>query len=657
MTSQQPFVSVVMPVYNGSQFLARAVDSVLRQTSPFWELLIVDDCSLDDSYARALAFARQDPRIRVLKTALNSGCGEARNVALPVARGTMLAYLDCDDEYYSDYFELIARFSNKADVLIFSYDYIDDTTTHSSCPTQIRTWSPLELRNELFTQNVSTPLGVSHSRNLLSSLGGFNSAIWGLEDWELWKRMARSGAEFVYLPFRSGLYHIRADSLTRSPKIQPAKLTLYLNQWVNNAPMYGGNQKSTTSLINYKILYISSRCILDEYNDTIILADVLKVLDFMGWSCVAFCSTWLPSGPTYDFSERLNELHLDPEPPSSQLLDPKHTSDVIFTSYKGVRTVVVSQDATVPIHYKLQKFLQLYSELLTNMAPHIVITDSCDWVSAILVRLAKQRDIIVMCLPNVPHPSWINLIRDIDYCLVTSQKAKRQWFEEYDVHCQWIPYPYIEKEAEFVAPSNGTHIAVISEYSASGKQRAIQIAKAVIAEQRDLKVLTYYLEGRDRFERTSYDCDTIQRDANSTWCADIDMRNPVILIIVTHDIRLVSVVIRAMQLGIPVLVRGHGVLSEVVEGNGRRAGAFRSTCAANDWENVDVETKVWVRTIVQLCGDPVSYRVLCEEALEIAQLWRLGNIKAAYNEVFTLARPQPGAPLLIKGARKRSGSD
>lgn len=90
-----PKVSVVMPVHNRAAFVAKAVRSVLAQSLADFELLVVDDCS-DDESANVVA-AMGDPRITVLSTERNSGAGAARNLGLRYARGEYVAFLDSDD--------------------------------------------------------------------------------------------------------------------------------------------------------------------------------------------------------------------------------------------------------------------------------------------------------------------------------------------------------------------------------------------------------------------------------------------------------------------------------------------------------------------------------------------------------------------------------
>ena len=89
-------VSIIMPSYNTAQFISETIRSVLNQTYSNWELIIVDDCSKDNTDEVVAAFL-SDPRIRYLKNEVNSGAALSRNYALREAKGKWIAFLDSDD--------------------------------------------------------------------------------------------------------------------------------------------------------------------------------------------------------------------------------------------------------------------------------------------------------------------------------------------------------------------------------------------------------------------------------------------------------------------------------------------------------------------------------------------------------------------------------
>lgn len=97
-------VSIIMPSYNTGRFIEETIASVLSQTYSNWELLIVDDCSGDDT-DRVVAPYLLDPRIRYFKNKRNRGAAESRNYALRKASGRWIAFLDSDDLWKSDKLE------------------------------------------------------------------------------------------------------------------------------------------------------------------------------------------------------------------------------------------------------------------------------------------------------------------------------------------------------------------------------------------------------------------------------------------------------------------------------------------------------------------------------------------------------------------------
>ncbi|AZV79334.1 glycosyltransferase family 2 protein [Parasedimentitalea marina] len=94
----QPFVSIVAPMYNLDSFIAETIQSVLSQTYTNFELILVDDCSSDETLARVQSF--RDSRIKLILNEENKGAGETRNVGIRAARGNLIAFLDADDLWY-----------------------------------------------------------------------------------------------------------------------------------------------------------------------------------------------------------------------------------------------------------------------------------------------------------------------------------------------------------------------------------------------------------------------------------------------------------------------------------------------------------------------------------------------------------------------------
>lgn len=115
-----PLVSVITPLYNCSKYLEQTIQSVLSQTFQNWEMIMVDDCSTDNSVEIAQQYAAQDERIKVIQLEKNSGAAVARNTAIEAAQGRYIAFLDSDDQWLPHKLETQLAFMQKQNVA-FSY--------------------------------------------------------------------------------------------------------------------------------------------------------------------------------------------------------------------------------------------------------------------------------------------------------------------------------------------------------------------------------------------------------------------------------------------------------------------------------------------------------------------------------------------------------
>ena len=117
---EQPQVSIIIPVYNAGKYLSECLDSILAQTCQDYELMLVDDCSTDDSLLLCKQYAACYSRIHLLQHAHNQGAAVARNTGMDQAQGDYLAFIDADDCIEPEYLErlLQAAEQTKADVVV-----------------------------------------------------------------------------------------------------------------------------------------------------------------------------------------------------------------------------------------------------------------------------------------------------------------------------------------------------------------------------------------------------------------------------------------------------------------------------------------------------------------------------------------------------------
>lgn len=120
---EKPLVSVITPMYNGEKYLAKMIDSVINQTYGNWELVIVDDCSNDNSCKIVEQYIEKDNRIKLIKQKKNAGPAEARRVSINNAKGKYIAFLDCDDIWMPEKLEKQIGYMESKDVAVTCTSY------------------------------------------------------------------------------------------------------------------------------------------------------------------------------------------------------------------------------------------------------------------------------------------------------------------------------------------------------------------------------------------------------------------------------------------------------------------------------------------------------------------------------------------------------
>lgn len=127
-------ISIVLPVYNAEKYLKKSIESILHQTYPAWELIIIDNGSEDDSLEICQEYAKNEERILVLHQYQNKGVSAARNLGVEKATGNYITFLDADDWVAEDYLEQLVNTAKntQADMLVCQYKKVYDAERNSS---------------------------------------------------------------------------------------------------------------------------------------------------------------------------------------------------------------------------------------------------------------------------------------------------------------------------------------------------------------------------------------------------------------------------------------------------------------------------------------------------------------------------------------------
>lgn len=121
-------VSIITPLYNAEKYVEETIRSVLNQDYQNWEMILVDDCSLDKSVSIVQEIQKQDSRIKLLKNKSNMGPAPSRNLAIDKAKGDIIAFLDSDDIWHPKKLSKHVRFmeENSSAFSHTSYGFIDE---------------------------------------------------------------------------------------------------------------------------------------------------------------------------------------------------------------------------------------------------------------------------------------------------------------------------------------------------------------------------------------------------------------------------------------------------------------------------------------------------------------------------------------------------
>ena len=114
-------VSIIMPSYNTAKYIRDSIDSILAQTYQSWELIIIDDCSPDNS--NEIIESYHEPRIKLLKNEKNSGAALSRNYGLREAKGRYIAFIDSDDTWVPEKLEKQVKFIKENEYAFIYSDY------------------------------------------------------------------------------------------------------------------------------------------------------------------------------------------------------------------------------------------------------------------------------------------------------------------------------------------------------------------------------------------------------------------------------------------------------------------------------------------------------------------------------------------------------
>ncbi|MGC2424830.1 MAG: glycosyltransferase [Nitrospirota bacterium] len=222
MTDKPPVASVITPAYNAAPFIRETIKSVQAQTFTDWEMIVIDDCSTDDTREVVEEEAKNDPRIRLARMTRNSRQALARNKGIREARGKYIAFLDSDDLWLPEKLAVQIEFMEKNGYALTysSYRKINERGEVISNPLK---FPPVVNLDSLLKTNYIGCLTAVYNSDKIGKV--YMPDITKREDYALWLKILSMGNKAYLVDRCLAMYRIRPGSVSNN------KATAAFYQW------------------------------------------------------------------------------------------------------------------------------------------------------------------------------------------------------------------------------------------------------------------------------------------------------------------------------------------------------------------------------------------------------------------------------------------
>lgn len=223
-----PFFSIVIPVYNCEKTIYETLHSVLIQTYNNYEVIIVNDCSMDATISEINKIKDSLSNISIINNLKNLGVAESRNRGISVAKGNYIAFLDGDDIWMPGKLKKQKSIIEERnfDICCTSYDFIDENSQKIKNTYVIPEYIDYKL---LLKENYIGCSTAIIKRELL--LKNPMDKNYQHEDYALWLKLSRNGAKIIGIKEPLVKYRILSDSRSfNKSKASKGRMSIYINQ-------------------------------------------------------------------------------------------------------------------------------------------------------------------------------------------------------------------------------------------------------------------------------------------------------------------------------------------------------------------------------------------------------------------------------------------
>ena len=214
-------ISAVVPLFNGEKFISEALESLLSQTHPIYEIIIIDDKSTDQGLKKVKKLAESNDRIKLLINSTNRGSSHCRNLGIKESSGHYIMFLDQDDYLNSHFIDEankhLHKHQNKEITGFHTSYFIVDKNGNNPTESSYKEIDPEEFLGYQFVRNrILSNSGAVIKKSILEQAGFYDESLKFSQDWDLWLKLGKIGI-FSYI--KKPLTYIRRHSSNTSRKI------------------------------------------------------------------------------------------------------------------------------------------------------------------------------------------------------------------------------------------------------------------------------------------------------------------------------------------------------------------------------------------------------------------------------------------------------
>jgi len=400
-----------------------------------------------------------------------------------------------------------------------------------------------------------------------------------------------------------------------------------------------------------KILFASSHAIVDPCCGASVSAlDSLNEFKSMGYDCQAFCTNQLNTHKEIAIEEILSRMDCPYQSRPSvcgacrgMILQTRvrqvPVSIVITESWRGA---TLHPDEMVVVLTFFERFLESYR-------PDVVFSDGEDVLSRGMMSMAKNRDIPIICSVHNFAQNAVDAFWCSDFCTVSSQFARRAYWETLGVACHCIPRPVDWTRAQathrsprfvtFVNPCLDKGVLVFARIAECLMSRRPDIPLLVVESRGSRETMAAQGVGDELLGRIRFQ--PIAPDPRSFWGVS---KLALIPSVRWEDQPLVA--IEAMINGVPVIASDRGAIQETLGESGFTLSLPDDLTPVSEIGPTAEDVELWIEIIIRLWDDERLYARESAKAKHEAQRWDRQRLRPRWTDFFEGVVPQPGPPFL-----------